>query len=87
MYEVDVFAVFYLGRRAAKKQESTMDMRDPKVKQEFIASELKKAQVKLTEGTFYYCVIIGLERGIDCLAFVVTFYGQQGCPLASNVYP
>lgn len=37
-------------RRSAKKQDKTVDLRDPKVRQEFLTEEMVKANQKLTEG-------------------------------------
>ena len=39
-----------VGRRAAKKQGNTVDLRDPKVRQEFLTAELMKANQKISEG-------------------------------------
>lgn len=39
-----------VGRRAAKKQGNTIDLRDPKVRQEFLTAELMKANQNISEG-------------------------------------
>ena len=44
-----IFAVL-LGRKAAKKRLNTIDLRDPEVRQEFLTSEMMKANQKITEG-------------------------------------
>lgn len=46
-------AVNLSGRRAAAKKQSNVvvDLRDPKVREEFLMSELVKANQMLTEGS------------------------------------
>ena len=48
-----MYNFFLAGRRAAKRHDNTIDLRDPKAKQEFITSELQKANIKLSEGRWY----------------------------------
>lgn len=38
------------GRKAAKKGKNTIDLRDPKVREEFLTSEMMQANQKLNEG-------------------------------------
>ena len=42
--------MFYLGRKAAQKKSATLDLRDPKAREEFLMSEMVKANQKIQEG-------------------------------------
>ena len=40
----------FAGRKASKKKSGTIDLRDPQVRQEFLTSEMVKANQMLQEG-------------------------------------
>ena len=50
-----MYSFSFEGRKEAKRKENTIDLRDPKVREEFLTSEMMKANQKITEGELEVC--------------------------------
>ena len=47
----------FAGRKANSKKSEMIDLRDPKVREEFLMGEISKANQKMAEGTSAYVIL------------------------------
>jgi hypothetical protein len=86
--------MFTLGRRSTKKQSSTIDLRDPKVRQEFLTSEMVKANQNISEGTllltgtlsFEGICVVREDQGSHNCASLLYVLECSNVTMATNVY-
>lgn len=74
-----MITVCLVGRRAAKKAGNTIDLRDPKVRQEFLTEELMKANQKISEGMELNVLLPGrLGKRVTWLCETTSYMSYTG---------